>query len=60
MQTICMDGQCLKNYLQIGFKCVNDLSRFNEAFIRNYNENSDVGYFLEVDAEYPKKIIQVP
>ena len=56
MQTICMDGQCLKNYLQIGFKCVNDLSRFNEAFIRNYNENSDVGYFLEVDAEYPKKI----
>ena len=25
-----------------GFKWVNDLSRFNEAFIKNYNENSDI------------------
>ena len=40
-----------------GFKWVNyDLSRFNEDFIKNYNENSDVGYFLEVDVEYPKKL----
>ena len=38
------------------FKWVNDLSRFNEDFIKNYNENSDVGYFLEVDVEYPKKL----
>ena len=39
-----------------GFKWANDLSRFNEAFIKNYNENNDVGYFLEVDVEYPKKL----
>ena len=39
-----------------GFKWVNDLSRFNEDFIKNYNENSDIGYFLEVDVEYPKKL----
>ena len=39
-----------------GFKWENDLSRFNENFIKNYNENSDVGYFLEVDIEYPKKL----
>ena len=39
-----------------GFKWENDLSRFKEDFIKNYNENSDVGYFLEVDVEYPKKV----
>ena len=39
-----------------GFKWVNDLSIFNEAFIKNVNENSDEGYFLEVDVEYPKKL----
>ena len=37
-----------------GFKWVNNLSRFNKAFIKNSDENSDVGYFLEVDIEYPK------
>ena len=39
-----------------GFKWVNDLSRFNKGFIKKYNENSDIGYFLEVDAEYQKKL----
>ena len=39
-----------------GFKWEDDLSRFNERFIKNYNENSDIGYFLEVDVEYPKKL----
>ena len=39
-----------------GFKWEDDLSRFNEDFIKNYNENSDIGYFLEVDVEYPKKL----
>ena len=32
------------------------LSEFTEDFIKNYNEINDVGYFLEVDLEYPKKI----
>ena len=31
-----------------GFKWENDISKFNENIINNYNENSDVGYFLEV------------
>ena len=39
-----------------GFKWGNDLSRFNENFIKNYLENSDRGYFLEVDIEYPKQL----
>ena len=45
-----------------GFKWVKNLSEcnsieFNEIFARNYNENSDKGYFLEVDVDYPKKLI---
>ena len=38
------------------FKLENDISRFNENFIKNYNINSDVGYFLEVDIEYPTQL----
>ena len=39
-----------------GFKWVKNLSKFNEDFIENYDENSDKGYFLEVDVEYPKTL----
>ena len=39
-----------------GFKWVEDLSQFNEHFIKNYEENSNKGYVLEVDIEYPKKL----
>ena len=39
-----------------GFKWVYDISRFNEEFIKNDNENRDVGYFLEIDVEHRKKI----
>ena len=39
-----------------GFKWEDDVSRFSERFTKSYNENSNEGYFLEVDVEYPKKI----
>ena len=31
-----------------------DISKFEEKFIKNYDEDSDQGYVLEVDVEYPK------
>ena len=39
-----------------GFKWAEDLSKFNESFIKNYDENSDRGYFFEVDVEYSKNL----
>ena len=39
-----------------GFKQIDDLSTFNEDFIKNCNENSDYGSILEVDIEYLKSL----
>ena len=39
-----------------GFKWVEDLSEFDEGFIKSYNEKSKEGFFLEVDIPYPKKL----
>ena len=37
-----------------GFKWVEYTSRINEEFIKNYNENNNKGYILEVDVKRPK------
>ena len=37
------------------FKWNDNLEIFTSEFIKNYNEDSDAGYLLEVDIEYPKK-----
>ena len=41
------------------FEWVKNLSQFNESFIKNYDENSDIGYFLEVDIEYLEKLFNL-
>ena len=38
------------------FKWVEDTSRINEEFIKNYNENNNKGDILEVDVKYPRKL----
>ena len=38
------------------FKWIEDTSEINEVFIKNYDENNDKGYILEVDVKYPKKL----
>ena len=39
-----------------GFKWEKNMLEFNEEFIKNYDEDSDKGYILEVDAKYPKNL----
>ena len=41
-----------------GFKWIEKygLLKFDKKFIKNYNENSDKGYILEIDVEYPKNL----
>ena len=34
------------------FEWVKDIFQFNKCFIKNYNEESNEGYFLEVDVQY--------
>ena len=36
------------------FKLVEHISEFDESFIKNYNEESDEEYFLEVEVQYNK------
>ena len=39
-----------------GFDWVEDLSKIDEDLIKNYNKDSDKGYILEIDVEYPKNL----
>ena len=41
------------------FEWIKDTSQFNENFIKNYNEESDEGYFLEFDAQYLQKFYEI-
>ena len=41
------------------FEWIEETYAFNENFIRNYNEESDEGYFLEIDAQYPQELHEI-
>ena len=38
------------------FDLIEDTSQFTEDFIKNYNEESDKGHFIDVDVQYTKKL----
>ena len=41
------------------FEWIEELSQFKKDFKENYNEDSDKGYFLEVDVEYLKPLFSL-
>ena len=41
------------------FEQLEQTSQSNEDFVKNYNEESDEGYFLEVDVQYPEKLYEL-
>ena len=52
-----LNGWAMSKKLPVdGFKWVDDLSMFTEDFIKNYDEEGDVGYLLAVNNEYPKTL----
>ena len=38
------------------FDMMKGTSQFSKVFMKNYNEESDKGYFLEVDVQYVEKL----
>ena len=44
-----------------GFKWLDSdkINKINEEFIRNYDENNDKCYILEVDDKYPKRLLEL-
>ena len=39
-----------------GFDWMEDLSKIDEDFIKNFDRDSDKGYIIEVDVEHPKNL----
>ena len=48
-------GMCHAIY-RYGFKWKKNILKFNEAFMKNYDEDSDKGYIFEIDVEYSKNV----
>ena len=52
-----LNGWAMSQKLPVnGFKWINDVTEIDEKLKKNYNEDSDKGYILQVDVKYPRKL----
>ena len=54
-----LDGNYLYGWKMSQKFPVNGFKWKDKDFIKNYNENSNKGYILEVDVEYPKSLLNL-
>ena len=48
-------GWAMSQILHVnGFKWIKNVTKIDEKFIKNYDEDSDKGYIFEVDHKYPE------
>ena len=52
---LCGKAMCEKLHVK-DFKWVEDISEIDENFIKNYDEEGNIGYTIEANIEYPKEI----
>ena len=41
------------------FESIEDTSQFNEDLKKNYNKEKDEGYILEINVQYPEKLLEL-
>ena len=57
IQYLDLYGWAMSQKLPInGFKWINDVMEIDKNFIKNYDEDGDKGYILEVDVKHPRKL----
>ena len=57
MQIISLDGQCVKDFLQGVLNGKKNIHKLNGGFIKNYDDDSNKGYILEVDVGHLKNLL---
>ena len=50
-------GKAMTEKLPVrGFRWMDDISKIDEDFVKDYNKNDNKGYILDVDVDYPNKL----
>ena len=50
-------GKAMTEKLPVkGFRCMDDISKIDEDFVKDYNKNDNKGYILDVDVDFPNKL----